>query len=223
MVNRSHLPEQVLARLDVNPCELGIATRRPQANTVGNMIDVRTSRIELRAADGGTTRSLTGYATTWDTFYDVCGGPPWGWSETIAKGAATKSLAERDDVRFLVNHDGLPLARTKSGTMNLSADDLGLLVEVPSLDMTNPECVELCSAIDRGDVDEMSFAFQVMREEWSGDYTQRRILELRLFDVSAVTFPANPATIIGARNMPAPTPAGFSLSLALAQAAALGL
>jgi uncharacterized protein len=222
MVNRLHLPEQVLTRLDINPCELGIATRRPTATTIGNIVDVRTSRVEMRAAADG-TRSLTGYATTWDTFYDVCGGPPWGWSETIAKGAASKSLAERDDVRFLVNHDGLPLARTKSGTMSLSADDLGLLVEVPSLDMTNPECVELCSAIDRGDVDEMSFAFQVMREEWNGDYTQRRILELRLFDVSAVTFPANPATIIGARNATPIKPAGFSLSLALAQAAALGI
>lgn len=105
----------------------------------------------------------------------VAGGAPYGWSESIAKGAATKSLAERDDVRFLLNHDGMPLARTV-GTMTLTADDMGLFVDAPNLDLRNPSAAELQSCLDRGDVDQMSFAFMATLQEWNGDcYTQRRI------------------------------------------------
>jgi phage head maturation protease len=53
--------------------------------------------------------------------------------------------------------------------------------------------------MERGDLDEMSFAFQVIRQEWSPDYTQRDITEVKLFDVSVVTYPANPATSVGLR------------------------
>lgn len=216
------LPSEVRDRLGLSDDELiaaALADRRAK-----NLVDVRAQRLEVRSNDDG-TRSIVGYATTWDTWYDVAGGAPYGWSESIARGAATKSLAERDDVRFLNNHDGLPLARTKSGTMLLEADDMGLRVEVPNLDQSNPSAAELLSALDRGDVDQMSFAFQAIRQDWNSDYTERRITELRLFDVSAVTYPANEATIIAARSQFDATPAprsGFPLSLALAQAAALG-
>lgn len=190
------------------------------------MVESRGYKIEARAnADG--TYHVSGYATTWDTWYDVAGGAPYGWSESIAKGAATKSLAERDDVRFLLNHEGMPLARTKSGTMTLTADDMGLFVDAPNLDLRNPSAAELQSCLDRGDVDQMSFAFMATLQEWNEDYTQRRILEVRLFDVSAVTYPANEATIIGLRSAaPAapiePTERGMSLRLALALADSLG-
>lgn len=216
------LPSEVRDRLGLSDDELiaaSLADRRAK-----NLVDVRAQRLEVRSNDDG-TRSIVGYATTWDTWYDVAGGAPYGWSESIARGAATKSLAERDDVRFLNNHDGLPLARTKSGTMILEADDMGLRVEVPNLDPSNPSAAELLSALDRGDVDQMSFAFQAIRQDWNSDYTERRITEVRLFDVSAVTYPANEATIIAARSQFDATPAtrsGFPLSLALAQAAALG-
>lgn len=216
------LPSEVRDRLGLSDDELiaaSLADRRAK-----NLVDVRAQRLEVRSNDDG-TRSIVGYATTWDTWYDVAGGAPYGWSESIARGAATKSLAERDDVRFLNNHDGLPLARTKSGTMLLEADDMGLRVEVPNLDPSNPSAAELLSALDRGDVDQMSFAFQAIRQDWNSDYTERRITEVRLFDVSAVTYPANEATIIAARSQFDATPAtrtGFPLSLALAQAAALG-
>src|SRR5688572_10708077 len=95
---RHALPEQVRRRLADTDAELidaHIYDRR--ANT---FVDCRFSKFEKRANDDGTV-ALVGYATTWDTWYDVAGGPPWGWSESIAKGAATKALAERDDVRFL--------------------------------------------------------------------------------------------------------------------------
>jgi len=222
---RTLLPDVVRARLALSDDDLIdaqiVATRN------NRLVDVRARDVELRANDDG-SRGVVGYATTWDVPYEVAGGPPYGWVETIVRGAASKSLAERDDVRFLVNHEGIPQARSRGlsvDTMTLSADDIGLRFEVVSLDERNPRVVELLSAIDRGDVDQCSFAFEVIRQEWNGDYTERRILELRLWDVSAVTYPANKATIIGARSA---TPeivgrAGFPLSLALAQAALLAV
>ena len=216
------LPAEVRERLAVDSAALvdaGIAGR----NTRGDIVEVRASIIEVRQT-GDNTFHVQGYAATWDTWYDVAGGPPYGWSESVARGAVSKSIAERDDVRFLLNHDGIPLARTKSGTMAVTSDDIGLFVDAPSLDVSNPRAAELRSALERGDVDEMSWAFQVTRQEWNADFTERRILEARMFDVSAVSFPANPATIIGLRSEEEPTitkAGGMPLSLALAQAAAI--
>lgn len=216
------LPDAVRERLAVDSTAL--ITAGLAARSGVNVVESRGYQIESRVnADG--TFHVSGYATTWDTWYDVAGGPPFGWSESIARGAATKSLAERDDVRFLINHEGLPLARTQSKTMTLEADDLGLRVECPALDLSNPTAQELRSALERGDVDQMSFAFMAMRQEWNADYTERLITEVRLFDVSAVTYPANPATIIGLRSAPAQTEStrgGMSLALALALAESLG-
>lgn len=210
------VPAQVRERVgDLRSAGLAIVDRN-------QIVEARRTAVELR--NEGDAVSIVGYATSWETSYAVYGGPDkGGWNETIATGAATKSLREQDDVRWLINHEGLPLARTKSGSLRLTADDIGLLTEVLSLDMTNPRAQEIVSALRRGDVDQMSFAFQAMRQEWNEDYTERRILEVKLFDVSAVTFPANPATAIGLRSDdPKPT-RGMSLGFALAQAAALRL
>lgn len=222
LLDRS-LPSEVRDRLDVSSDALVVAGLA--ARTTSGIVESRGYQIEIRNVDDGIFH-VQGYAATWDTWYDVAGGAPYGWAETISRGAVSKSLAERDDVRFLINHDGLPLARTKSGTMTLAADDLGLFVDIPNLDVTNPRAQELRSALERGDVDQMSWAFMVTRQQWNSDYTERTILETRMFDVSAVTFPANPATIIGlSANAEPPTQSkrnGLPLSLAIAQAAALG-
>jgi HK97 family phage prohead protease len=214
------LPDAVRERLAAEPSTLIAAGLAARNGT--QIVESRGYKIEARANTDGTYH-VSGYATTWDTWYPVAGGPPFGWNESIAKGAATKSLAERDDVRFLIEHEGLPLARTKSQTMTLTADDMGLMVDCPALDLSNPTAAELRSCLDRGDVDQMSFAFIAVRQEWNEDYTERVITELRLFDVSAVTFPANEATIIGMRSAATPEPAerGMSLRLALALAETL--
>lgn len=160
---------------------------------------LRLADLELRDA-GSDTVELRGYATVWDYSYEVAGGPQMGgWTETMAAGAATRTLNAKPDVRLLVNHEGLPLARTKSGTLQLHADERGLMVVAPALDLRNPAVQELRSAMDRGDVDEMSMGFRVTRNEWNADYTDRVIREIALdvsgADVSVVTFPANPATV----------------------------
>lgn len=219
------LPAEVVRRLSDNALvEAGLVR---SANGEAAESRARFHGVEVRANEDGTVH-VAGYATTFNTDYDLYGGPSaLGWTERIAPGAFTKALAENDDVRFLVNHEGLPLARTKSQTLALSQDDIGLRMEA-NLDPANPTVAELVSALRRGDVDQMSFAFSVVRQEWNDDYTDRTIREVRLFDVAAVTYPANPATIIGVRaesgQIPdEEEPRGFPLSLALAEAQALSI
>jgi hypothetical protein len=117
----------------------------------------------------------------------------------VRSGAFTKALQENDDCRLLINHDGLPLARTKSGTLRLTQDATGLFVEA-DLDPNNPRVAELKSVMARGDADQMSYAFQATRQAWNKDYTKREIQETKLFDVSAVTYPASPSTSMAMRS-----------------------
>lgn len=155
---------------------------------------------EIRTDEATNKCEIQGYATTYNSSYPMYGGPEkGGWNETIARGASKKSLMEHADVRFLINHEGITLARTASGTLELQDDELGLYV-ASSLDLESPLVRSLASALRRKDMDQMSFAFRVVREEWDADYTQRTIKEVELLDVSVVSFPANPTTQIGLRD-----------------------
>lgn len=154
--------------------------------------ECRQQPFEIREAGDGNGLSFNGYASVTDTPYVV---RDWmgDYTETISRGAFAKSLAERDDVRLLVNHDGIPIARTKSGTLTLDEDDHGLRTEA-NLDGDSPLVQTVRSAMARGDLDQMSFAFQATRQEWNEDYTQRTIREVKMFDVSVVTYPASDST-----------------------------
>lgn len=193
-----------------------IITHRGQKRRV----EERANRLELRQTDDGAP-IIDGYATVYDTWYDVLGGPPYGWSEMFAVGSTSKSISEQDDVRFLVNHEGVPLARTSSGTLRLESDTTGLFVTTPQgVDVRSPDVQGLVVAMERGDIDQMSLAFRATRQEWNDDYTERTIREVQLFDVSVVTYPANPATLAGLRAVfeagQEPAKAGMSLDLARA-------
>lgn len=223
MEDRLTLPEAVRQRLGLDGPMPGVTVVAPKnAGTMELHLEGRRSKVEIRQTEDGIF-SIEGYASTTETPYEVAGGPPYGWSEIIARDAFDKALAERDDVRLLVNHDGIPLARSKSGTLELRADGIGLFVRADNLDLRNPTAQEMRSAMERGDIDEMSFAFRATRQEWNEDYTERRITELRLFDVSVVTYPANPATHVHIRSgEPDEVPAvGMPLRLAKAHADAL--
>jgi HK97 family phage prohead protease len=140
--------------------------------------------------------TLTGYAAVYDSPSEMIAGL---FRETIAPGAFGSVMG--DDVRLLVNHDGVALARTVSGTLRMTSDEVGLRVEA-DLDPRNPDVQRLRSAMERGDVDQMSFAFSVARDEWSPDWSQRRVLEVaRLWDVSVVTYPAYPETSAAVRSL----------------------
>lgn len=153
-------------------------------------------QFELRAdASDADTLRLTGYASVFDKAYDVMGGPPWGWRETVDPAAFDRTLSESPDLHLLINHEGMPLARTKSGTLELSTDRRGLLVDA-RLSRRDPDVQRLETKMARRDMDEMSFAFRVKADQWNADETERRLMEVSLHkgDVSVVNFGANPAT-----------------------------
>ena len=152
------------------------------------------SQIEARELDGS-AMTLAGYAARFDSPSE-----PLPFIERIQRGAFRKTLSESPDVRFLsLNHDGMPLARTKSGTLTLTEDEVGLHF-VANLPDTN-EARELYTAVQRGDISEMSFAFRVIRQSWNEDRSQRTLIEISLVDgdVSPVTYPAYKATTVEAR------------------------
>lgn len=153
--------------------------------------------IEVRTGTGSTF-VVRGYASVAETGYDVYGGPErGGWIETVKRGAFDVTLANKPDVSFLINHEGAPLARTKSGTLQLRSDNTGLESEA-TIDRRDPEGQALEVKMERGDLDQMSFGFRVTRQSWNEDYTERDITEVNLDngDVSIVNWPANPATSI---------------------------
>ena len=161
------------------------------------ILDVREQRrmavpLEYRTNTENGRVLLEGYAATF-TPYEVMGGPKsGGWNETINQRAFDKTLGSNPDVLLLLNHEGLPLARTKSGTMDLSVDSHGLLVRA-ELDPSDPDVQRLMPKMRRGDMDEMSFAFRVRDQEWDNSYTQRTIKEVSLMhgDVSVCNYGMN--------------------------------
>ncbi|ALI26568.1 Phage head maturation protease [Mycolicibacterium fortuitum] len=158
-------------------------------------------RVELRADASGQV-TLEGYASTFEP-YEMYGGPAaGGWIEQIDKKAFAKTLRESPDLMLLINHEGMPLARTKSGTLKLSVDSHGLKVSA-KLDRSDPDVQRLEAKMRRGDMDEMSFAFRVKAQKWEATddfpedlYALRTILEVSLHkgDVSVVNYGANPTT-----------------------------
>lgn len=169
--------------------------------------------IEVRAAeDNPNIVNFFGHASVTGKSYEMYGGPEeGGWDETVARGAFKKTLSESPDVAFLLNHGGMTLARTKSGTLNLAEDKIGLAVNA-ALDRRISVVNDLTVAMDRRDLDEMSFAFRVTQDEWldaEGNAVpwwdlsgiQRNIKEVSLAygDVSVVNYGANPFTDAGLR------------------------
>lgn len=160
----------------------------------------QSSQFELRAkpnGTGGTAYSFAGYAAVFDAPFEMW--DAWGdpYFEVLAAGSCNRTLNGGADVQFLIGHNetSIPLARTKSGTMSLSADTRGLHVDVPSLDGRSPIVQSLASAMERGDMDEMSIGFIATQQSWSADWMQRTIAEINLHrgDVSVVCWAANPA------------------------------
>jgi HK97 family phage prohead protease len=165
------------------------AGSRPTVRAVMHGVEVRD---EPDPGDG--TVGFRAYASITETPYDMWDmfGP---YTETIAASAFDATLAANPDVAYLLNHGGMTLARTASGTLTIGRDDTGLWYE-PRLDPANLAVPGILSGIRRGDLDESSFAFRITSGSWDPDYTAYRIeqLDLHRGDVSTVNYGANPAT-----------------------------
>ena len=184
------------------------------------------TRFEVRAKQdgtGGTRYEVDGYATVYQAPYSMR--DSFGdYEETVRIGAGAKTLSENPDVVFVFNHDGLPMARTKAGNLLLAEDSTGLHVSAPMLNGSVSLVRDMVTLIEDGVLDEMSFAFRVIRQEWSPDWMQRDIIEYSLHrgDVSVVTFGATPATSVGLRSesdrLQDSRTGAYPLSLAVADA-----
>lgn len=167
--------------------------------------EIRAFNFEVRAQqDEKHGNMLTGRPIVYDERTNL------GWyDEIIERGALDE--ADLKDVRFLVNHntDMIPLARSRNNnensTMQMSVDEKGMEIRVDLDTENNVEAKSLYSAVERGDLDGMSFMFSVDEDKWDeieSDHPVRTILKLgRIFEVSAVTFPAYEATSISARGL----------------------
>lgn len=155
------------------------------------------SKLEARTAND--KRSLVGHAAVFNQVADL-----GGFNEICAPGAFSKSIGA-DDIRALFNHDpNYVLGRNKAGTLKLSEDAQGLAVDITPPDTQFAR--DLAVSIERGDVTQMSFGFETIADEWmknaAGEYT-RTLVEVKLWDVSPVTFPAYQQTDIAARSLQA--------------------
>jgi HK97 family phage prohead protease len=133
--------------------------------------------------------------------FDQLSEPLFDFREKIAAGAFAKSI-KKDDIRALFNHDAnYPLGRNKAGTLKLKEDDQGLAIEIdpPQTQWAR----DLQESIRRGDISQMSFGFTVIKDSWEhnkGKESIRTLQEVKLFDVSPVTFPAYPQTSVAVRD-----------------------
>lgn len=166
--------------------------------------EIRVFNFEVRAEENERGKVITGRPIVFGQKTDL------GWyDEIIERGAL--DTTDLKDVRLLVNHnvDMIPLARsrnnTENSTMRLIADENGLSIRADLDTENNSDARSLYSAVDRGDLDGMSFMFTVEKDSWDdpdSDHPVRHLLSIRrVFEVSAVTFPAYSKTSIQARGL----------------------
>jgi len=170
-----------------------------EPRTEGADVEFRTFVGELRQEDDGNT--FVGYAAVFNS-----DSQPLPFTERILPGAFAKSLrARKRDIRAYVNHDSnMVLASTRSGTLRLSEDNIGLRAEFTLPDTTYAR--DLSALMRDGIVDKMSFGFTVPRggDRWSDDGRTRELREIALHEVSVVTgFPAYEGTTAAVRSLEA--------------------
>jgi HK97 family phage prohead protease len=140
---------------------------------------------------------VEGYATTWDDPYTLFEYDGIKYMEQIDRNALNS--ANMDDVIFLYNHEGMVFARQSNGTLQLSINDRGLYIRA---DLSSTEASrQMYESIKAGLVTQMSWAFTVEEDSYNEKTHTRSILKVnKVYDVSAVSIPANPNTDISARS-----------------------
>lgn len=167
--------------------------------------EIRAFDFEVRAEENEEHgHFLTGRPIVYNQRTDL------GWYDEIIEAGAL-DYTDLKDVRFLVNHntDMIPLARSRNNnensTMQLITDEAGMGIRVDLDTENNSEAKSLYSAVGRGDITGMSFMFEVDKDSWEdidSDHPLRRIRSFnRIFEVSAVTFPAYSQTSIQTRGL----------------------
>ena len=162
-----------------------------------NIIQMRTSASEFQTREDGGNLSIEGYFAVFNSNYEMGA----GMSESIAPGAFSNTIS--GDIRALINHDTtLVLGRTKANTLRLNEDSHGLFGHI-DINPNDGDAMNLYERVKRGDVDQCSFGFDIVREDTdiSPDGSVHwTIREVNLYEVSCCTFPAYESTNISART-----------------------
>lgn len=148
----------------------------------------RRAFTECRAEASDNGKRIKGYAIRFDVQSVDLG----GFKEIIDPAAVDRTLSEGLDVRALVDHDsGKVIGRTRSGTLSLRKDSKGLRVDIEPDDEIS-YARDIMRAVSRGDVSGMSFGFRTLEDEWNyeGKIPLRTVTDMRISEVSIVTFPA---------------------------------
>jgi HK97 family phage prohead protease len=208
MSTKRLIPDEVRAHLD---------DRRVWSiplNEKRSVVSIESRSDSDKAGEASAEKVLTGYAAVFDSNSEPIMGM---FTERIQRGAFKNVLSKNPDVRLLVNHAGLPFARTTNDTLKISEEPRGLAYR--AVLANTPEADSLHELVSRGDVDQNSFAFRVARggDVWEcpcGDplgmdcrctasQVVRTITEVSdLYELSVVTFPAYSSTsvTIGSEN-----------------------
>ncbi len=157
---------------------------------------------EHQARSTGSGRGACGYAYRLDTVADIGG----EYLERILPGAGARAIREKQDCKFLINHNpSLILARVGNGSLELKEDMAGLWFRATVVETTAGN--DFLSLTRSGLINECSFSFMAVKERWSKtkDATGkmrdlRELQDINLFDVSAVVFPAYSGTSVSAES-----------------------
>ncbi len=159
--------------------------------------EVRTFNVQnLELREEGDSNVVVGYASVFNTLSNDLG----NFKEIISPDAFEGRL--NDDVRFLINHEGLPLARTTNDTLRLTTDETGLRYEAKVANTSLGR--DLLELMRNGTINQSSFAFVVDDDSWEvKDGVNIRTINKvsRLYDVSAVTYPAYEEASVALRSM----------------------
>jgi HK97 family phage prohead protease len=159
------------------------------------------TEVEVRQGENADELpTISGYASVFNSETTIAG----VFREVVRKGAFKRAIKENQDVRALIDHaSSLILGRTKAGTLTLVEDDKGLrtIIKPPNTQVAR----DLVENLRVGNVDQMSFGFIVKKQQWSSNsevngLDLREILDVDLFDVSVVTYPAYDSTTVGLRG-----------------------
>lgn len=158
---------------------------------------MRSRGTEFRAAEQDGQKYIEGYFAVFGGVYELSPGT----TESVDPHAFDDTLG--GDIRALINHDTtLVLGRTKAGTLELKVDSRGLWGRI-RVNQADGDALNLYSRIERGDVDQCSFGFEIIEEEteWRDDGSVHwTIKRVKLYEVSPVTFPAYEDTSVSARR-----------------------
>lgn len=156
------------------------------------------SPTEFTTRENGEDLIIEGYFSVFGSIYEI-------WkdaTEEIAPGAFTETLKEAD-VRALINHDtSMVLGRTKAGTLELKEDNHGLWGRI-LINPNDQDAMNLYERVKRGDVNQCSFGFEIIKEETEcreDGSIHWTIREVKLWEVSVCTFPAYEETEVNART-----------------------